>query len=63
MGYASRAEIVALLQEVQASTPATAAARDQSIHRIRQLLPKVRDDSLYRELTDLVQRLEAGKIA
>ena len=63
MGYASRAEIVAFLQEVRASTPATAAERDQSIHRIRQLLPRVRDDALYRDLTDLVQLLESGKIA
>jgi len=62
MGYASRAEIVAFLQEVRTSTPATAAARDQSIHRIRQLLPRVRDDALYRDLTDLAQRLETGKI-
>jgi hypothetical protein len=63
MGYASRAEIVALLQEVRANTPATAAARDQSIHRIRELLPRVRDDVLYRDLADLAQCLEAGKIA
>ena len=61
MGYASRAEIVALLQEVRTGTSATVAARDQSIHRIRQLLPRVRDDALYRELTDQVQRLEAEK--
>ena len=63
MGYASREEIVAFLQDVRVSTPATAAERDQSIHRIRQLLPKVRDDALYRDLTDLAQRLEFGKIA
>ena len=62
MGYASHAEIVAFLEEARANTPATAAARDLSVHRIRQLLPRVRDDALYRDLTDLAQRLEAGKI-
>ena len=63
MGYAGRAEIMAFLQEVRASTPATAAARDQSILRIRQLLPRVRDDALYRDLADLAQRLESEKMA
>ena len=61
MGYASRAEIVAFLQEVRACTPRTAAAREQSIHRIRQMLPKVRDDALYRELAGLAQDFECGK--
>jgi hypothetical protein len=63
MGYASRAEIVAFLQAVRTRTPATAAARDQSIHRIRQLLPRVRDDALYRELADLAKRLGSREIA
>lgn len=61
MGYASSAEIVAFLQEVRACTLRTAAAREQSIHRIRQMLPKVRDDALYRELAGLAQDLESGE--
>jgi hypothetical protein len=63
MGYASQAEIMAFLEEIRASTPATAAARDQTVHRIRQLLPRVRDGALYRELADLALHLESGKIA
>ena len=60
MGYASRAEIMAFLQEMGASAPTTAATREQSIHKIRQFLPKVRDDALYRELADLAKTLESG---
>jgi hypothetical protein len=63
MGYASRTEIGAFLHEIRESAPGTAADRNQLAHRIRQMLPKVRDDALYRELTDLALGLEAGNIA
>ena len=60
MGYASTAEIVALLAEVRAGPPATAVARAALIHRLRDILPRVRDDLLYREIAELAALLEAG---
>jgi hypothetical protein len=63
MGYASRTQIVAFLNEIRACAPKTPAARAVLIHRIRQMLPKVRDDDTYREVADLVRHLEDGNIA
>ena len=60
MGFASRAEIVAFLKEVRAGAPTTPTARAALIHRIRQMLPRVRDDALYREIADVAARLETG---
>ena len=59
MGYASHAEIEAFLTEVRASAPAPPVARTALIHRIRRMLPRVRDDALYREIADLAARHEA----
>jgi hypothetical protein len=63
MGYASRTQIVAFLNEIRACARKTPAARAVLIHRIRQMLPKVRDDETYREVADLVRHLEDGNIA
>ncbi|MEI6203017.1 MAG: hypothetical protein WCP68_13795 [Enhydrobacter sp.] len=59
MGYASRAEILSLLEEIRTIAPATA----QSVLRIREMLPRIRDDALHRELAELAKRLESGEIA
>ena len=59
MGYASRAEILSFLEEIQAIAPATT----QSLLRIREMLPRIRDDVLYRELAELAKRLESREIA
>ena len=68
MGYASRAEIVAFLEDVRGSAPDTPAARAALIHKIRQMLPRVRDDGVYRELAlspvglSLVTKLAPAKV-
>lgn len=59
MGYANPAEITAFLREIAAATPETPADRRALIHRIRQMLPKVRDDALYRDIEAVARRLEA----
>jgi hypothetical protein len=55
MGYATPAELSAFLQEVR-------VARSALVHRIRQMLPKVRDDALYRDLATLANGLDAGNM-
>ena len=50
MGYASRAEIMAFLRELK-ETGATADMTE----RLKEFLPRVRDDVLYAELSSLVQ--------
>jgi hypothetical protein len=55
MGYATPAELSAFLQEVR-------VARSALVRRIRQMLPKVRDDVLYRDLAAIADGLEAGNV-
>ncbi len=60
MGYASRTEILSFMEEIRTG-PATDSARAETVHRIRQLLPRVRDDTLYGELSTLAKRFESGE--
>ena len=55
MGYATPAELSAFLQEVH-------VARSALVHRIREMLPKVRDDALYRDLAAIADDLDARKM-
>ena len=52
MGFAPRAEIEAMLLELQA---ADVPADDRLVQRARDMLPKVRDDALYRQLSDALR--------
>jgi hypothetical protein len=57
MGYAGRAEIAAFLKELAA---AEEAGRPHA-EMLRKMLPRVRDDVLYRELEAKLQALESAK--
>jgi hypothetical protein len=46
MGYAAKSEIVTLLDELL-------AAEHRALDRLREMLPRVRDDELYARLDDL----------
>jgi hypothetical protein len=62
MGFASAAEIAALLAEVRGTAFDQAPARDRLAVRLRQVLPKVRDDRLHRRLAALLAALDAGNM-
>ena len=55
MGFASRAEITAFLKQLEA---AERAGRPQA-EMLRRMLPKVRDDTLYRELSTKLRAQES----
>jgi hypothetical protein len=57
MGFAGRAEIAAFLKELAA---AEEAGRPHA-EMLRDMLPRVRDDVLYRELKAKLQALESTK--
>ena len=57
MGFASRAELAAFLRELAAAE----AAGQPSAEMLRQMLPRVRDDVLYRELKAKLEAQESGK--
>jgi hypothetical protein len=54
MGFASRAEIAAFLKELAAAEEAGRPHADM----LRKMLPRVRDDVLYRELEAKLQKQE-----
>jgi|GEM_PF-2211424 len=54
MGFATREEIVRFLKELEAA-PTAAAAR-----RLREILPKIRDDTLYAELAARLAAIETA---
>jgi hypothetical protein len=62
MGFASAAEIATLLAEVRGTAFDQAAARERLAVRLRQMLPKVRDDRLYRRLAALLAELDSGNV-
>ena len=62
MGFASAAEIAALMKAIGETAFDQAPARARLAGRLRQMLPKVRDDRLYRGLAELAATLEAGNI-
>ncbi|MDI1284467.1 MAG: hypothetical protein PSV46_08720 [Reyranella sp.] len=51
MGFATRAEIAAFMKEI---------ARADA-EAIRKMLPRIRDDVLYKELTARLRAIESGK--
>jgi hypothetical protein len=51
MGFASRAEIAAFMKGIAGA----------DAEAIRKMLPRIRDDVLYRELADRLQAIESGK--
>ena len=53
MGYADRVELAALLDELL-------EAERQVANKLREILPKVRDDRLHAGLTGMLQSHEAG---
>lgn len=57
MGFASRAEIATFLRELAAAEEADRPHAEM----LRQMLPRVRDDVLYRELKAKLQAQESGK--
>jgi hypothetical protein len=57
MGFASRTEIAAFLKELAAAE----AAGTSYAEMLREMLPRVRDDVLYRELKAKLQAQETGK--
>ena len=63
MGFASAAEITALLKEIGETVFGEAPERARLTGRLRQMLPKVRDDRLYRRLAELTTQLKAGNIS
>lgn len=62
MGFASAAEITVLVKEIGGTAFGEAPARARLAGRLRQVLPRVRDDRLYRRLAELAATLEAGNI-
>ena len=57
MGFASRAEIAAFLKELAAAKQ----ARQPHAEMLRRMLPRVRDESLYRELSARLEEQESGE--
>jgi len=54
MGFATREEIMRFLSELETATPAAAA------DRLREILPKIRDDTLYAELSARLAAIESA---
>ena len=62
MGFASQAEIAALAKEIRETAFDQAPARARLAGRLRPMLPKVRNEQLYRRLSALLATLEAGNV-
>jgi hypothetical protein len=57
MGFASRAEIAAFLKELEAAERANRPHAEM----LRRMLPRVRDDTLHRELSAKLRAQESAK--
>jgi hypothetical protein len=62
MGFASAAEIAILLEDVRGTALDQAPAREHLAARLREMLPKLREERLYRRLAALLAELDTGNV-